>query len=132
MRIESVTAHAFGPLTGQTLELAEGLTIVFGPNESAKSSWHAALFAGLCGMRRVRGGKSSEDVSFAERHRPWIGEAWSVEVDVELGPSCVWVAANPPRRCYDSKFCPGGGNEICLTASSHPSCAPRCKCACDR
>ena len=38
MRINSVTARAFGPLVDATLEFADGLTIVFGPNESAKSA----------------------------------------------------------------------------------------------
>ena len=47
MWIESVTAHRFGPLHDQTLPLAPGLTVVTGVNESAKSSWHAAV------LRRV-------------------------------------------------------------------------------
>jgi DNA repair exonuclease SbcCD ATPase subunit len=84
MRFLAVRARAFGPLHDRELRLQPGLNVLYGPNEAGKSSWHAALFAGLCGMRRVRGGKSSEDVGFAERHRPWTGEAWSVEVDVEL------------------------------------------------
>ena len=33
MRIESITAHAFGPLTGEILALAPGLTVVSGANE---------------------------------------------------------------------------------------------------
>lgn len=53
-------------------------------------------------------------------------------VDVKLGPSCTWVAASPPHRCFDSKFCPGGGNELCLTTGSDSSCSPHCKCACDK
>ena len=61
MRIESVNAHAFGPLAGETLALAPGLTVVSGANESAKSSWHAALYAALCG--RVPGGRSRGDAA---------------------------------------------------------------------
>ena len=56
MRIERVVAHAFGPLIDATLDLAPGMTVVYGPNEAGKSSWHAALYAGLCGVRRGRGG----------------------------------------------------------------------------
>ena len=53
--IRTVTAHAFGPLVGADAStLADGLTVVHGPNESAKSSWHAAIYAGLCGRRRGR------------------------------------------------------------------------------
>jgi len=39
MRIRSVTAHAFGPLRNKTLTFADGMTVVVGDNESAKSSW---------------------------------------------------------------------------------------------
>ena len=52
MRIESVTAVAFGPFKGVTLEFSPQLTIVYGPNEAGKSSWHDAVYVSLCGMRR--------------------------------------------------------------------------------
>lgn len=69
MRIESVTAQAFGPLVGKTLPLAPGLTVVAGANESAKSSWHAAIRTALCGGP-------------AERYRPWSGDEWRVGATV--------------------------------------------------
>jgi uncharacterized protein YhaN len=81
VRIVRVTAHAFGPLAGDTLELAEGLTVIYGPNESAKSSWHAALYAALCGRRRVASGDEKE---FADRHRPWDRAEWEVSAEVVL------------------------------------------------
>jgi DNA repair protein SbcC/Rad50 len=84
MRIESVQADAFGPFRHRSLHLAPGMTVVCGPNESGKSSWHAALFAGLCGMRRGRGAQRKEDREFAERHRPWQGEDWRVGTVVVL------------------------------------------------
>ena len=55
MRFESVKAYAFGPFRNESLELAPGMNVVYGPNEAGKSSWRAALYAGLCGMRRTRG-----------------------------------------------------------------------------
>jgi len=84
MRFLAVRARAFGPLRDRELRLRPGLNVLHGPNEAGKSSWHAAIFAGLCGMRRARGGRTLEEKAFIERHRPWTGEAWSVEVDVEL------------------------------------------------
>lgn len=83
MRILTVHAHAFGPFTDASLELAPGLTVVHGPNEAGKSTWHAALYAGLCGMRRGPG-RRGEDREFRERHAPWDGDAWDVGVVVEL------------------------------------------------
>ena len=84
MRIDSVTAQAFGPFVDQTLDLAPGMTIVYGPNESGKSSWHAALYAGLCGMRRGRGRPMKEDEVFEDRHRPSNGDAWEVSAIISL------------------------------------------------
>lgn len=84
MRIESVSAHAFGPLAGETLHLAPGLTVIVGANESAKSSWHAAIYAGLCGRKRGRGAATIVDREFAARHKPWDGSAWSAAVVLAL------------------------------------------------
>lgn len=84
MRVESVTAHAFGPLSEQALAFAPGLTVVVGPNESAKSAWHAAIFAALCGRRRRKGAPGRDEARFAERHHPWAGEEWAVSAQVVL------------------------------------------------
>ena len=83
MRIQSVSAEAFGPLAGESLQLASGMTVIVGRNESAKSSWHAAIYAGLCGRRRGPG-MSKKDRQFAELHRPWDSDAWLAEVTVVL------------------------------------------------
>ncbi|HWM11627.1 MAG TPA: AAA family ATPase, partial [Solirubrobacteraceae bacterium] len=85
MRIDRVTAHAFGPFSGESLELAPGLTVVSGPNESGKSSWHAAIRAGIGGVRRGRGAGTKVEALFEERHRPWDGDGrWEVEVRLAL------------------------------------------------
>ncbi len=84
MRYESVAAHAFGPFKGQILRLAPGFTLVHGPNEAGKSSWHAALYAGLCGMRRARGTPRRDEQAFTVRHRPWWGTTWEVSAVIEL------------------------------------------------
>ncbi len=84
MWIESVVAHAFGPFNGRSLVLAPGMTVVGGPNESGKSSWHAALYAGLCGLRRGKGKAPKEDEEFAARHRPWDQPGWEVSAVVAL------------------------------------------------
>lgn len=84
MRIEQVTAQAFGPLHGQTLQLGEGLTVVAGDNESGKSSWHAALYAALCGRRRRPGKPPVWEARFADLHRPWDGDEWLVTARIVL------------------------------------------------
>ncbi len=83
MKFRSVQAIAFGCLRSETLELAPGFNVVFGPNEAGKSTWHAAMYAALCGMRRGPG-ISKEDREFRERYRPWDGDDWRVKARVEL------------------------------------------------
>ncbi len=78
MRIESVCAQAFGPFVGEQLTLAPGMTVVWGPNEAGKSSWHAALYFGLCGRRRGAGQPGREERELRERHEPWDGGRWEV------------------------------------------------------
>lgn len=85
MHFESVTAHAFGPFHDRTLKFLRGMNVVFGPNESGKSSWHAALQAGLCGARHGKGAPTKQERDFEKRRRPWRdGSRWDVEVVVEL------------------------------------------------
>lgn len=84
MRVDVVKAVGFGPFHGETLELGHGMNVIYGPNESGKSSWHAALYAALCGMRRGRGQPTRDDRAFANRHRPWSGSTWRVTAVVTL------------------------------------------------
>ena len=85
MRFESIEARAFGPFRGASLELSPGMNVVYGANEAGKSTWHAALYAGLCGMRRGKGRAPRRDVLFERRHRPWNDDgAWEVGAVVEL------------------------------------------------
>ena len=85
MRFESVRAHPFGPFEDEVLDFAPRMTVVYGPNEAGKSSWHAALYAGLCGMRRGKGAART-DRDFQDRHRPWDDEGgdWMVTATVAL------------------------------------------------
>lgn len=89
MRITRVTAESFGPLTDAALELAPGMTVVCGPNESGKSTWHAAVYAALCGLRRGRGKPRKAEQAFMDRHRPWDGQAWRVSATTELADGRV-------------------------------------------
>jgi recombinational DNA repair ATPase RecF len=82
MKVERADARAFGPFRDQRLELSPRMTVVYGPNEAGKSTWHAAIHAALCGRRR--GARTKADQEFAERYRPWGGDEWAVSAAVTL------------------------------------------------
>ncbi len=85
MRIERVVARAFGPFRGEELQLSPGMTVVSGPNEAGKSSWHAAMRMALTVLRRGKGPGSAAERTLAERHRPWDDpDRWAVEARVRL------------------------------------------------
>lgn len=84
MRIEAVKAAAFGPFSAEVLELARGMTVIYGPNESGKTSWHAAMYAAMCGMKKTRGQPTRDDRAFESRHRPWRGSTWQVSAVIAL------------------------------------------------
>jgi hypothetical protein len=84
VKILSVAAPAFGPFVGKTLELAPGMSVVWGANEAGKSSWHAALYFGLCGRRRGGGQPGREERDLRARHEPWEGGRWEVGATVLL------------------------------------------------
>src|SRR5438045_2776256 len=84
MRFEHVELVAFGSFTQKTIDFAPGFTVVSGPNESGKTTVHAATYAALCGMRRGRGQPRQEDREFEEQHRPWSGEEWAVTGVISL------------------------------------------------
>jgi exonuclease SbcC len=85
MRIERVIARAFGPFRGETLDLAPGMTVVAGPNEAGKTSWHAATRMALTGVRRGKGRGTKIEEAIEARHRPWdLPEQWEVEARIAL------------------------------------------------
>ncbi|MFN8526319.1 MAG: AAA family ATPase [Chloroflexota bacterium] len=84
MWIESVRLGAFGGFSDRLIRFSPGMNVLFGPNEAGKSTIHAALYAGLCGMRRAGGKPREEDAAFAARHRPWDGQSWDVGVVIHL------------------------------------------------
>lgn len=82
MRVVSVTAKPFGKIADQTLELGRGLTVVYGRNGTGKSTWHAALYAGLYG-RHI--GRSATDVdAVLGSYRLPERSTFSVAIVVEL------------------------------------------------
>ncbi|MEJ5256543.1 MAG: ATP-binding protein, partial [Acidimicrobiales bacterium] len=84
MWFERVRAAAFGPLRDAVLDLAPGMNVIWGPNESGKSSWHAAILLGLCGLPRTKGKPRRDHRELEERRSPRWSDDWSAGVTVRL------------------------------------------------
>ncbi len=84
MKINSVKLERFGALRG-IYNLDPLITVIYGPNESGKSTLHTALRVALAGVDlpgRGRLPKESEQV--LRRFKPWRGQHFNVEAEVEL------------------------------------------------
>ena len=80
MIIKKMTAW-FGTLEGASLELGEGLNVIYAPNESGKSTWCAFLRAMLYGVdtgQRARQGQQPDK----KKYLPWSGAPMSGSMDV--------------------------------------------------
>lgn len=84
MWIRKVVARSFGAFEDEDLDLTPGMNVICGPNEAGKSTWHGALYAALCGVRRARGRLRSDVQEFSDQHRPWNQERWEVSAEVVL------------------------------------------------
>lgn len=73
---------SFGCLENESMELHEGLNIIYAPNESGKSTWCAfirAMLYGIDSSQREKGGVKPDKVKYA----PWSGAAMSGEMEIE-------------------------------------------------
>lgn len=74
MIINRLILKNFGKFQGKEIELKEGINILFGENESGKSTVHVFLQSMLFGMKRGRGKASKTDIY--SRYMPWENGNW--------------------------------------------------------
>ncbi len=69
MIIEELHVKNFGKLQDTRVPFQEGLNLIYGPNESGKTTLHTFLKCMLFGMHRARGRAAARDVY--SRYEPW-------------------------------------------------------------
>ncbi len=74
MIINRLILKNFGKFQGKEIVLKEGVNILFGENESGKSTIHVFLQSMLFGMKRGRGKASKTDIY--SRYMPWENGNW--------------------------------------------------------
>jgi DNA repair exonuclease SbcCD ATPase subunit len=73
VKLRRLTVAGFGRLTGRTFAFADGLNVIYGPNEAGKSTVAAAIVASLYGSGRRK-----------DAWRPWDGSAYATTLFYEL------------------------------------------------
>lgn len=69
MKIQKIMMKHFGKFKNRSVEFQEGINIVYGENESGKSTVHAFIKGMLFGMERGRGRAAAKDMFC--RYEPW-------------------------------------------------------------
>ena len=97
MKLLELKAHGFGCLRGTRLEIPSDrrLVVIWGPNESGKSTWVEAAYVLLAGLPS---GQSAER-RMLERYRPWHGSRWAVSGRIQLDDGqCLEVVQDLAKR----------------------------------
>lgn len=74
MWIQELYLKNFGKFTEKKIILGPGINLIYGQNESGKSTLHAFIRGCLYGIRKMRGRGSKTDVF--SRYRPWENSAY--------------------------------------------------------
>lgn len=74
MILKQLMLKNFGKFHRTSLELKDGINIIYGRNESGKSTIHTFIKAMLFGIRRQRGRASRTDAY--NRYTPWENSGW--------------------------------------------------------
>ena len=74
MKLKKLSLNNFGRFRGEVLELEDGINVIYGENESGKSTVHTFIRSMLFGMKRGRGRAAGNDVY--SRYEPWENASW--------------------------------------------------------
>lgn len=81
MRINSLKVNGFGKLKDRQVDLTDGINIIFGENESGKSSMLKFISGMLYGTSKNKNGK---EISDFEKYKPWDADNFSGKINYTL------------------------------------------------
>ena len=81
MKITKIKINSYGKLKAKEIELKDGINIIFGKNESGKSTLINFIVNSFYGISKNKKGKEYSDV---EKYTPWLGEEFSGKLEYEL------------------------------------------------
>ena len=90
MKITEIQIRGFGKLNNLNIHFSDGLNVIYGENESGKSTLQTFIKASLFGLRGKRGGK--EGAAALKRFLPWNGKAFSGYMNFTLSDGRTYRA----------------------------------------
>ena len=81
MRINNLKINGFGKLKNKDINLSDGINIIYGENESGKSSIQKFISSMLYGASKNKNGK---EISDFDRYKPWQTEEFSGKIEYTL------------------------------------------------
>ena len=81
MEIKNIKINNYGTLKQKEINLENNINIIYGKNESGKSTLLNFIVNSFYGISKNKKGKEYSDV---EKYTPWLGEEFSGKLEYEL------------------------------------------------
>lgn len=112
MKIRELNIKNFGKINNRTLYLSDGINIIYGENESGKSTVHTFIKSMLFGLERGRGRAAVNDVF--SQYEPWENpNYYSGSLKFESGNKTFCIQRDFDKYSKKTKvFCLDDGEEL--------------------
>ena len=114
MKIREINIKNFGKIADRTFTFSDGITIIYGENESGKSTIHTFIKSMLFGLERGRGRAANSD-TFSQ-YEPWENpNYYSGTLKFESGGKIFCIHRNFDRYSRSAKlYCQDDGEELSI------------------
>lgn len=87
MKIKKIKINSYGKLKDKEIDLNEGINLIYGKNESGKSTLLRFIVNSFYGISKNKRGREYSDF---EKYTPWIGEEFSGKIEYELNDKSTY------------------------------------------
>ncbi len=114
MKIKKIIIKHFGKFTDQTFSFDDGINIIYGENESGKSTLHTFIKSMLFGLERGRGRAANNDVF--SQYEPWDNpNYYSGMLTFESGGKTFCISRNFDKYSKNATLvCQDDGEELSI------------------
>lgn len=112
MKLLELRIRNFGKIADKDIELADGINLIYGENESGKSTVHTFIKGMLFGLERARGRAAASDTY--SLYEPWENpNYYSGAVKFESGKKVFWLDRNFDKYSKKAElFCEDDGEVL--------------------